>query len=198
MLQFTRTQTAAILIAVFIVCGLSIPNFVSNETIAGWPKWTQRRIALAPELQGGTSMLLEVDRSYVREHVLTEMLHETRKILRDARINMASPLVIRSGSIEVRPHAGEFGAALARLDELSRAFNGVRAADVTDAGGGLIRVIPTEASIREYERPTTKGRVEDIRARLFDFPANVEREGPWRVRVQVPGPGPAELNWPIR
>ncbi len=194
MLQFTRTQITIILVAVLIVCGLSIPNFVSNETIADWPKWTQRRIRLAPELQGGTSILLEVDQTHVRELVLNNLFHDVRNILRDARISSARPLAIRSGSIEVRPLASDYGAALAKLGELSRAFNGVRAAEVTDAGGGLIRVIPTEASIQEYEQPITNRSVGDIRARLFGVPANVEREGAWRVRVQVPTLGPEALN----
>jgi preprotein translocase subunit SecD len=197
MLQFTRTQTTIILVAVLVICGLSVPNFVSNETITGWPKWTQRRITLAPELQGGTSVLLEFNQNSVREHVLKDLFHEVRNVLRDARIGSASPLAVRSGSVEVRPLAGDFGAALAKLGELSRAFNGVRAAEVTDAGGGLIRVIPTEASIQEYEQPITNRSVGDIRARLFGVPANVEREGPWRVRVQVPRLGPGVLNRPI-
>jgi preprotein translocase subunit SecD len=192
MLQFTRTQTTTILVAVLVICGLSVPNFVPNETIPGWPKWTQRRITLAPELQGGTSLLLEVNQNSVREYVLKDLFHEVRDLLRDARIGSASPLAIRSGSVEVRPLAGDFGAALAKLGELSRAFNGVRAAEVTDAGDGLIRVIPTEASIKEYEQPITNRSVGYIRARLFGVPANVEREGPWRVRVQVP-----VLNRPI-
>jgi preprotein translocase subunit SecD len=198
MLHFTRTQTTTILVTVLVICGLSIPNFVSNETIADWPKWTQRRIRLAPELQGGTSVVLEVNQTHVREFVLNNLFHDVRNVLRDARIGSASPLAIRGGSVEVRPLAGDFGAALARLGELSRAFNGVRAAEVTDAGGGLIRVIPTEASIQEYEQPITNRSVGDIRARLFGVPANVEREGPWRVRVQVPRLGPevfSRLIW---
>jgi preprotein translocase subunit SecD len=197
MLQFTRTQTTTILVVVLVICGLSVPNFVSNETIAGWPKWTQRRITLAPELQGGTSLLLEVNQNSVREYVLNDLFYEVRNVLRDARIGSASPLAVRSGSVEVRPLAGDFGAALVKLGELSRAFNGVRAAEVTDAGGGLIRVIPTEASIQEYEQPITNRSVGDIRARLFGVPANVEREGPWRVRVQMPRLRPEVLNWPI-
>lgn len=193
MLQFTRTQTTALLVAVLLICGLSVPSFLSNETIAGWPKWAQRRITLAPELQGGRSLLLEVDKNSVREHVLKNLFQDVRNILRDARIGSANSLVV--GSVEVRPVASQFGAALAKLGELSKAFNGVRAAEVTDAGGGLIRVIPTEASIQEYEQPVTNRRIDDIRARLFGVPANVEREGPWRVRVQVldQGTGRAKL-----
>jgi preprotein translocase subunit SecD len=56
-----------ILVTILAICGFAVPNFVSERTISGWPDWAQRRISLAPELQGGTSVLLEVDRNAVRE-----------------------------------------------------------------------------------------------------------------------------------
>jgi preprotein translocase subunit SecD len=194
MLQFTRTQATAILVAVLVICGLSVPNFVSDKTIGGWPEWAQRRITLAPELQGGTSVLLEVDRNGVREYVLKKLFREVRDNLRDARIGLANPMAIRSGSVEVRPLAGDLEAALVKLGELSQAFNGVRPVEVTDAGGGLLRVTPTEAGVREYEPPIVDQSIENIRARLFGVPATVEREGAWRIRVQVPRLGPGVFN----
>jgi preprotein translocase subunit SecD len=194
MLQCTRTQATTILVTVLVICGLSVPNFVSDETIASWPEWAQRRIALAPELQGGTSVLLEVDRNGVREEVLKKLVREVRDVLRDARIGLANPMAIRNGSVEVRPLGGDFAATLARLGELSRAFNGVRPVEVTDAGGGLIRVTPTEAGVQEYEPLIADQSIGNIRARLFGVPATVEREGAWRIRVQVPRLGPEVFN----
>jgi preprotein translocase subunit SecD len=194
MLQFTRIQATAILVTVLVICGLSVPNFVSDETVRGWPDWAQRRITLAPELQGGTSVLLEVDRDSVRDQILTSLFGEVRDVLRDARIGLTNPMAIRGGSVEVRPLAGDFEAALAKLGELSRAFNGVRPVEVTDAGGGLIRATPTEAGVREYEPPIADRSMGNIRARLFGVPATVEREGAWRIRVQVPRLGPEVFN----
>jgi preprotein translocase subunit SecD len=190
MLQFTRTQATEILVTVLVICGLSVPNFVSDETIGRLPEWAQRRTTLAPELQGGTSVLLEVDRNSVREYVLKKLVGEVRDVLRDARIGLANRMAIRSGSVEVRPLARDFEAALANLGELSRAFNGVRPVEVTNEGGGLIRVTPTEAGIREYEPPIADQSIRNIRARLFSVPATVEREGAARIRVQVPRLGP--------
>ncbi len=197
MLQFTRIQAAAILVIVLVICGFTAPNFVSDEAIRGWPDWAQRRITLAPELQGGTSVLLEVDRNNVREQVLDLLFREVGGVLHDARI-MASHVAIRSGSVEVRPHAVDFEVALAKLRELSQPFNGVRSAEVTNAGGGLIRLIPTEAHISEYVPPMVNQAVAIIRHRFREIdlpaPAMVEREGAGRVRVQVPKLGPDMLN----
>jgi preprotein translocase subunit SecD len=187
MLQFTRTQAALILVTVLVICGFAAPNFVSQETTRNWPAWAQRRTTLAPELQGGTTALLEVDRTDVREHALSSLFRDVRSVLQDARINLAKPLAVRSGSVEVRPFGGDFGAALAKLRELSRAFNGVRAVEVTDGGDGLIRVTPTEAGVREYEPMIADRSIGDIRRRLFGAPATIEREGANRIRVEVPG-----------
>ena len=196
MLQFTRIQAATILATVLVICALSVPNFVSDESIGGWPEWVRRRITLAPELQGGTSLLLDVDRNGIREYILKNSFREVRDILRDAHIGLANPMAMRGGSVEVRPL--DFEAALAKLGELSRAFNGVRFVEVTDAGGGLIRVTPTEAGIREYEPLISHQSIGNIRVRLFGVPATVEREGPWRIRVQVPNAGPdvfTRMHW---
>jgi preprotein translocase subunit SecD len=189
MLEFTRTQAAAILITVLVICGLSIPNFVSDETIRGWPEWAQRRVTLAPELQGGTSLLLEVDRNDVRKQVLTSLRSDVRDVLRDAHIGLAYPMAMRSDSVEVRPLAGDFEVALAKLGQLSQAFNGVSPVEVTDEGGGLIRVTPTEAGVQEYELPRVRSSIEWIRARVFEIggSATVEREGANRIRMHAPG-----------
>ena len=196
MLQFTRIQAAAILVTVLVVCGFAVPNFVSDETFWGWPDWAQRRITLAPELQGGTSALLEVDRNSVREYVLTSLLREVRGVLHDAHIKLSNHVTLRSGSAEVRPLAGDFEAALANLRELSGEFNGVRPVEVTDAGGGLIRLTPTEPHIREYESLIVKQSIRIIRARSHAAQATaiVEREGANRLRMQVPKLGPSELH----
>jgi|SRR5262245_35615188 len=201
MVQFSRIQTTLILATVLVICGFAVPNFVSEQTIRGWPDWAQRRITLAPELQGGTSVLLEVDQNAVRKQVLTSLFREVRSILHDAHINLARPVILHSGSIEVRPLKDNFEAALSKLRELSQEFNGVRAVDVTDVGGGLIRLIPTDAGVAEYEPPMFARSIAIIRAKFSHLsaaaeriPATVEREGASRLRVRVPALGPEEIS----
>src|SRR5215470_5384182 len=115
MRHFSRIQTTLIIVTVLALCGFAVPNFVSDQTIRGWPDWAQRRIMLASELQGGTSVLLEVDRNAVREQVLASLRSEVRSILHDAHINLARRVAVRSGGIHVRPLQDNFEAALAKL-----------------------------------------------------------------------------------
>jgi preprotein translocase subunit SecD len=200
MLQFTRIQAAAILLTIFVICGFTVPNFVSDATMRGWPDWARGRIVLASELQGGTSMLFEVDSDdAVREYILDSVFRDVRDALRDARIHLvrplANPVTVRSGSVEVRPLTDNFAAALAKLREQSRTFYPV---DVTDAGGGLIRVTPTEAGIKEYEKEHEPRIVEqsirNMRERLCSLRTSIEREGTYRLRVRMLWPEMTELD----
>ena len=130
-------------------------------------------------------------------------MSEVRSILHDAHINLARPVVVRSSSIEVRPLQDNFAAALAKLRKLSQEFNGVRAVEVTNGGGRLIRLPPTDAGVAKYEPPMIAQSIAIIRARLSVFPAaseripaTVEREGAHRLRVQVSKLGPEEIGTP--
>src|ERR1700731_528019 len=103
MLCFTRTKAAAILLTVLVVCVFAVPNFFSEQTVKSWPAWAQHRVVLGPDLQGGTSVLLEVDQSDVRAQLLESLRREVRSTLHDAGINLVNRPVVRRNSVEVRP-----------------------------------------------------------------------------------------------
>jgi preprotein translocase subunit SecD len=191
MLQFSGAKTAAILLTVLMICSFGAPNFLSEETLKIWPAWAQRRLVLGPDIQGGSSLLFEVDRNNLRAQVLTLLLDShVRSALDEARIALARPLAVRGGSIEVRPREAHFQAGLIKLRELSQSFDGVRPVDVVDAGGGLIRVTPTDAALAEYERRSTDQSVSIIQRCMKErgvAGASVWREGAGRIALQIPG-----------
>jgi preprotein translocase subunit SecD len=154
MLYFSRMQAAAILLTALVLCGFAVPNFFSEETVKSWPAWAQRRLVLSPELQGGSSILLEVDQRDVRAQLLDSLRNEVRRTLRDAHINWAIHPVIRDNGVEVGLREDDFQAGFSRLRELAQVFNGIRDFDVVDAGGGLVRLTPTQAAIAERMRLT--------------------------------------------
>src|SRR5258707_8937099 len=158
MLYFSRAKAAAILLTALVVIGFTVPNFFSEQTVKGWPAWAQRRLVLGLDLQGGSHILLEVDRNDVRKQRLDNLRDEVVRTLRDAKITWANAPAVRGNSVEVRVREGQdFSAALSRLRGLSQPLggvlqgNGVRTLDVTDAGGRLVRLAPTDARLL---RPT--------------------------------------------
>ena len=77
--QFTPIRTAIILIVTVLGIFLAIPNFFSKETTANWPSFLPHDgMTLGLDLQGGSYLLLQVN----RDSIVTERLKELR---RDAR-----------------------------------------------------------------------------------------------------------------
>jgi preprotein translocase subunit SecD len=182
MLQFSRAQAAAILLTTLVICSFVVPNFLSDETVQNWPgslrAWAQHRLVLDPTIQGGTSVVLKVDRKDLRAQVLASL----RRDVIDA---------LRGGSIEVRPQEASFQAGLVKLRELSQAIVSASSVDVVDAGGGLIRVTPTDAEMTEREQQSVDQTIQIIQRRMSELglPAGaaVWQEGAGRIALQMPG-----------
>src|SRR6202030_302115 len=122
-----------------------------------WPAWAQRRLVLGLDLQGRSFLLLEVDSNYVNKEKLDQIRDDVRRTLRDARIGYTG-LATRPDSVEVRVKESDLPNALAKLRELSQPLGGLlgssgqRSLDVTDAGGGLIRLTIPQAAVTDRIR----------------------------------------------
>src|SRR5205807_8410858 len=85
---------------------------------------------------------------------------EAIKVLRDAKILSANAPTVRGNSVEVRLREDDkYDTALAKLRDLSQPIandlvgvTGSRTLDVTEVGGRLIRLTPTEAATNERIR----------------------------------------------
>jgi SecD/SecF fusion protein len=199
MLYFSRAKAAAILLTALVVCGFMLPNFLPDQMVKSWPRWAQSRLVLGLDLQGGSHVLLEVDKNDVRKQRLDGLREEVVKTLRDARITWSAPPAVRGAGVEVRIREGQdFAAALSKLRALSQPLgsllqsNGARTLEVEDAGGGLVRLTPTEAAMTERTRQTIEQSVPIIERRINELglvEPTVQRQGSDRILVQVPGLG---------
>jgi preprotein translocase subunit SecD len=196
MLYFARWKIVAILLSTLALCMMLVPNFLSSATVQSWPKWAQRHIVLGLDLQGGSHLLLEVDANAVRKNMVENLRDQVRRTMRDARFGYTG-LAIRGMSVELRVREGvDIPQALSRLRAQSQAIGGLfggtgqQSLDVTDAGGGLIRVTLTEPAINERIRQAVDQSIQIV-ARRVDELGTVEpviqRQGADRVLVQVPG-----------
>jgi preprotein translocase subunit SecD len=176
-----------------------VPNFLPEQTVKSWPKWLQSRIVLGLDLQGGSHILLEVDRNDVRKQRLDGLRDDVVRTLREARITWAQVPAVRGSGIEVRLREGpDFATAFAKLRGLSQPLggvlqgNGARTLDVVDAGGGLVRLTPTDAAMLERTRATIDQSVPIIERRINELglvEPTVQRQGTDRILVEVPGLG---------
>src|SRR5882762_3313055 len=101
MLYFTRWKALAIILTALVVCLCAVPNFFPEAQVKTWPAWAQRHIVLGLDLQGGASLLLEVDSNYVKKEKLDQIRDDVRRVLRDAKIQYTG-LNVRNDAVEVR------------------------------------------------------------------------------------------------
>jgi preprotein translocase subunit SecD len=195
MLFFTRWKQTAIILTALVVCLLAVPNFFPERVVQRWPAWAQRHIVLGLDLQGGSHILLEVDSNAVRREKLQTLLDDVRRILREARIPYTG-LAIRGSGVEVRVTDANLSQALPKLRELSQPLGGLmsstgqRSVDVTDAGGGLIQLTPTQPAVLERIRQAVDQSIQIVERRVNELGTVeplIQRQGADRILVQVPG-----------
>jgi preprotein translocase subunit SecD len=204
MLYFTRWKALAIILTALVVCLCAVPNFFPEAQVKTWPAWAQRRLVLGLDLQGGSYLLLEVDSNYVKKEKLDQIRDDVRRALRDAKIGYTG-LAARNDAVEVRISKDtDLQTALTKLRELSQPLGGLlgssgqRSLEVSDAGGGLIRLTVPQAAITERIRQTIEQSIQIVERRvnqLGTVEPLIQRQGTDRILVQVPGlQDPTELK----
>jgi preprotein translocase subunit SecD len=195
MLFFTRWKAAGILITAFIVCLFAVPNFFSESAVRTWPSFAQRHIVLGLDLQGGSSLLLEVDTAAVRKERLQGVADDVLRILRQARIPFTGR-AIHGNSVEVRiTRDSDVDNAVGKLRELSQPLSGIlgssgqRSVDISE-NSGLITLTPPDAALAERIRQAVDQSIQIIERRVNELglvEPTIQREGADRILVQVPG-----------
>ncbi|QAU46921.1 protein translocase subunit SecD [Bradyrhizobium guangzhouense] len=195
MLYFTRWKALGIILTALIVCLCAVPNFFPEAQVKTWPAWAQRRLVLGLDLQGGSSLQLEVDSNYVKKEKLDQIRDDVRRVLREARIGYTG-IVTKGDAVEVRIRDADSQPALAKLRELAQPIGGLmgssgqRDLDVTDAGGGLIRLSISEPAMIERLRKTIEQSIQIVEKRVNELGTVepiIQRQGNDRILVQVPG-----------
>src|SRR5499426_971741 len=196
MLYFSRWKAAAVLLTALIVCLFAVPNFFPERTFQALPKWAQRQIVLGLDLQGGSHILLEVDANAVRKEKLQSLADDVLRVLREARIGFTGRAV-RGDRVEVRiTREADLPQALSKLRELSQPLGGLlsatgqRSIEITDGGGGLIQLRPTDAALTERIRQAVEQSIQIVDRRVNELGTvepSIQRQGVDRILVQVPG-----------
>jgi preprotein translocase subunit SecD len=196
MLYFTRWKALAIILTALVVCLCAVPNFFPEATVKTWPKWAQRHLVLGLDLQGGSHILLEVDSNSVKKDKLDQVRDDVRRTLRDAKIGYTG-LAVRSDNVEVRISKDtDVQNALTKLRELSQPLGGLlgssgqRSLEISDAGGGLIRLTVPPAAITERVRQSVEQSIQIVERRVNELGTVeplIQRQGVDRILVQVPG-----------
>jgi preprotein translocase subunit SecD len=185
MVQFPRWQRGLVLGICVLGLLLTIPNFVSKQTLEQSPSWLpSQQINLGLDLQGGAHLLYEVKVQVAIDEDLDALVDAVRSQLRGARIGYQGlgtdgPAVV----LTLRDPAEEEAAR-----DILRGLD-TRAVLSAEDGGRLRMELP-EAALRERRQSVVEQAVEIIRRRIDEFglrESTVIRQGDDRVLVQIPG-----------
>ncbi|HEX4297629.1 MAG TPA: protein translocase subunit SecD [Devosia sp.] len=196
MLQFSPLRTAIILIVAVLGIAFAVPNFFPKEVTANWPGWLPHQaMTLGLDLQGGSHLLLQVDRQSVIDDRLKTLRRDARQIL--AGENGIGNIITTDAqgiSIELTDPTQKAAAETA-LQKLQTG-NGVLGIGGTpelafsDTPDGKISVQLTDAGLNDRMSSLIAQSIEVIRKRIDQVGTTeptIQRDGADRVLVEVPG-----------
>jgi preprotein translocase subunit SecD len=197
MLHFSTWKQVAVILTCLLGLLLVVPNFLSKETLAQWPRWVPKtQLNLGLDLRGGAHLLLSMETEEVRKDWLNTLRDDARKRLRDAKIGFTG-LGIANNAVQVRLAKPEDAdAGLKALQGLvQQTGNLILGTTVTDlevkkGASGVITVAPTEAGLQHRITSAIGAAIETVRRRVDAMGTtepNIVRQGSARILVQVPG-----------
>src|SRR6185312_5737755 len=87
MLRLSRWKVALVVLAVLFGVVFTLPNALPQKTLDVLPGWfPKQKLNLGLDLQGGSSILMQVDTNALKKERLTNLLEDVRNALRDQMI----------------------------------------------------------------------------------------------------------------
>lgn len=198
MLYFSRWKTIAIWLVVLLAVIVTAPNLLPRSTLDALPDWMpKRQMTLGLDLQGGSHILLQIDRDLMIADRLETARDDIRVALRDARVGYTG-LSGSGRSLQVRIRDAEqveaAKTALASLTEpVSSGLFGagtVSELAMEEPEPRLLRFTLTEEGINYRLATALSQSVEVVNRRVNELGTTepiIQRQGTDRILVQVPG-----------
>jgi protein-export membrane protein SecD len=197
MLYFAPWKIALIVGTVLLGLLFALPNFFPGNVVGNWPGFVPRQqMVLGLDLQGGSHLLLEVDREGVVQARLDTLASDVRRYLRDARIGYTG-IGVQGGAVQVRiTDPAQVQAAIDALRPLVQPTGinvfGTATSEISieTQADGLLRLRVSDAATEQRVRGAVSQSIEVIRRRIDELGTvepNIQAQGADRIVVQVPG-----------
>ena len=198
MLYFSRWKVIAIIASVILAILFALPNAFEKEDLASLPEWLPKdQMVLGLDLQGGSHLLMQVDRDELVKDRLVTLKDDLRRALRAAKIGYRFPKSNLEG-VDVRLRKVEdLEAAREAVAEIIQPTAGgvfgqlsVQEIELTEPETDLLRFSLSPQGIDNNLQSAVTQSIEVIRKRIDGFGTTepvVQRQGNDRVLIQVPG-----------
>ncbi|WP_297103628.1 protein translocase subunit SecD [uncultured Devosia sp.] len=204
-MQSSPIRTAVIILVATIGLLFAVPNFLSKDVVDALPDWLPKQaMVLGLDLQGGSHLLLEVN----RESIVTERLADLRRDTRNLLANengigniITTDVATNTITIELTDptqKAAAQNAIQGLQNTLSNTlFAGVGTDELTfgETADGRLTIALTPEGISQRMSALVAQSVEVIRSRIDELGTTeptIQRQGDTRLLVQVPGFGDSE------
>ncbi|EYS91895.1 protein-export membrane protein SecD [Bartonella bacilliformis str. Heidi Mejia] len=173
---------------------VALPNLFSQEQIENSKFLPNTQVTLGLDLQGGSSLLLEVDAKTLKRDQLQTVLNNVRAKLREKKIRTSSIRIIENNVVAVLSDLTKNQEAITALKTLITPIQnsfGVTTNNISiHAQNETIYVTLTEAAIKDRISNAIEQSLEIIRRRIDQVgviePA-IQKVGTDRIMVQLPG-----------
>lgn len=203
MLIISRWKVVLVILSVVFGVLFALPNFLPQNVRDGLPGFLpSKTLNLGLDLRGGSYLLLEVDTKALRAERLTNLVEDTRTLLRKENVQF-SGLGVADGAVSVRitdPAQVSTSARLMR-NQLGAALPGAaggRDILVSAESDQRIRAVFVSEAMDAEASQAVEQSIEIIRRRIDELGTrepSITRQGQNRVVVQAPGESdPARLR----
>jgi preprotein translocase subunit SecD len=177
---------------------LVIPNFVSQAVLAGLPGFMPKnRIVLGLDLQGGSSLLLEVQTDAIVHEKLDNLVNDIRTALRGARVGYRDIGVQGNRVVFTLTDPTQKDLAQEKLNDVNPRLStvgfgsgAVREFDATVDDTGHFSLTLDPQAMTDLAKSAVDQSIEVVRRRIDQLgtrEASIQRQGEDRILVQVPG-----------
>ena len=201
MLRFAKWKIVAILAMTFSAMLVVAPSLLTPSNYealaARLPDWARpATIVLGLDLQGGSNVMLEVDKPSVLHTLAMNLRDDARRILREEKVATTGGIGQQTRGVQMRiPDAADRAKVIPKLKALAQGYTnrlgaGSPPLEVVDDGDGLVRVSVTDTGLTEKVRRAGDQSIEVIRRRIDALGTrepSIQRQGDDRIIVQVPG-----------
>lgn len=198
MLYFSRWKTILIWLSVVLAVLYASPNVVPQAALNEIPEWGPKNpLTLGLDLQGGSHILLRLEREDLIEERVKTTRDDVRRLLREARIGYTGLSgSVRTVQVRIR-NPGDIAAAKTALEPLTQPiqaglFGGgvITELDFEELETGLFRYTLTEDGIDYRVSSALTQSIEVVSRRVNELGTTepvIQRQGTDRILVQVPG-----------
>jgi preprotein translocase subunit SecD len=193
--MMTLSRWKVILVALAILFGVvfTLPNALPQSALDSLPGWAPKaKLNLGLDLQGGSSLLLEVDTASLKTERLTNLIEDVRNALRDQNVNFDG-LGQRGDAVVVHIQSpGDMDKAYRALAKLSQPIqnSATRDLDVTTQAGQVIQLAISGQAMQAEAAKAVEQSIEKIRRRVDELGTkepSIAPQGADRISVEVPG-----------